>query len=252
MHSNSEALLELNQNRTIVFEDRGKTYTLVCRRVTPRDWERYFSGIVVTSQQQGRERINVVDVNTPRLALAEAVLVDAQGYRVAGDVPLTSMPNWQSRLPLSHRLQLGETLADVRPSQSESEFVIHPEGEEILLDATWSHSGSGMQQYRGLRHVLKTPTEAQHRRYSDEASRSRVVGGSRSAKTFYRGAQLLLAKLYDELVICVEGYCIDSRPLGTPDEIVREMDMLHKVMAAQEIFQPQSTVSLAEASEATE
>lgn len=247
--SKSEAQLELNQRRLIVLEDRGKTYTLICRRVTPEDWKQYFAGIVITSEQRGRERVNVIDVNSPRLALAEAVLVGAEGYKVAGNVPLTEIQNWQSRIPLAHRLQLGETLADVRPSRSEGELTIYPEGEEVLLDATWSavltQTGPAMHGFIGLKHVLKTPSEAQHRRYSDEASRSRIVGGSRSSKTYYSGAQPLLAKLYDELVISVEGYSVDARPLATPEEIVREMDMMHKVMAAQELFQPQTTAQLA-------
>lgn len=252
--SSSESLLELNQRRVIVLSDRDKTYSLFCRRVTPEDWRKYFDAIVITSEQRGRERVNVIDVSSPRLALAESVLIDAEGYKVADDRHITEIPSWQSRIPLAHRLQLGETLADVRPAQSEGELTIYPEGEEVLLDATWSAvetvARSRMQGFTGLKHVLKTPTEAQHRRYSDEASRSRIVGGSRSAKTYYSGAQPLLAKLYDELVISVDGYAVDGRRLESQEQIVREMDMMHKVMAAQELFQPQATVQLAEAEEA--
>jgi len=246
----NEALLELNAQRIIVLADRGKLYTLTCRRITSHDWEKYFSGIVVTSEQRGKERINVIDVTSPRIALAESVLIDAEGYKVSGAVDLMSLPSWQTRIPLNHRQQLGETLADVRPSNAESELVIHAEGEEVLLDATWGFDamvGAGnMQRFVGLKHILKTPTEEQHRRYSREASRSKVIGGSRNGKTVYQGAQPLLAKLYDELVLGVEGYCIDGLALTTKDQIVREMDMLHKVMAAQELFQPQNTASLAD------
>jgi hypothetical protein len=247
--SNDE-LLELNCNRVIVLGDRGRSYRLTCRRITNEDWLRYFSGIVVTSQQDGKERVNVIDVNTPRLALAEAVLEGAEGYKVAGGVELTSLPHWKDRLPLSHRTQLGEILADVRSSEDDYELEIHPEGEEVLLDATWSAVPSDAERffvlrYRGLKHILKTPTEAQYRRYSAEASRSRVVGGSRNGKTVYMGAQPLLAKLYDELVIAVDGYCFDGVQLAADKpKIIREMDMLHKVMAAQELFQPQNTASL--------
>jgi hypothetical protein len=251
MHANKEeASLELNQRRVIVLTDRDKQYTLFCRRIMPDDWKKYFAAIVVTSEQRGKERINVLDVSSPRLALAEAVLIDAEGYKVAGNLNLTEIPNWQSRIPLAHRLQLGETLALVKPSLAEGELVIYPEGEEIQLDAIWSavvtQDGPRMQGFKELKHVLKTPTEAQYRRYSDESSRSRIIGGSRSSKTYYNGAQTLLAKLYDELVISVDGYTVDDNPLATPDQIVREMDMLHKVIAAQEIFRPEQTSQLAE------
>lgn len=250
MSATNEALLELNSQRIIVLVDRGHEYRLGCRRITDADWLRYFAGIVVTSEQKGRERINVIDVTSPRLALAEDVLETAGGYKVAGPTMLTDLPNWQTRIPLNHRQQLGETLADVRPSQADSELTIHAEGEEVLLDASWTavegESGITMQRFVGLKHVLKTPMEEQHRRYSREASRSKVIGGSRNGKTVYQGAQPLLAKLYDELVLGVEGYSIDGLALTTKDQIVREMDMLHKVMAAQELFQPQNTAQLAE------
>lgn len=246
-----EALLELNASRIIVLTDRDKLYTLECRRITSADWEKYFSSIVVTSEQRGKERINVIDVTSPRVALAEAVLISADGYRVAGGGALQDLPNWQTRIPLSHRQQLGETLAGVRAS--EAELSIHAEAEEVLLDATWGFNadlgGGRMQRFLGLKHILKVPTEAQHRRFTAEASRSRVIGGSRSGKTVYSNASLLLAKLYDELIVAVEGYSFNGEPLSTPDVICREMDMSHKVMAAQELFQPQNTASLAEAEE---
>jgi hypothetical protein len=180
--------------------------------------------------------------------------VGAEGYKVAGGGQLCDLPNWQERIPLSHRQQLGETLADVRPSTTETELVIHPEGEEVVLDATWTYRDSDeekeitghMQRFVGLKHILKTPSEEQHRRYSREASRSRVIGGSRNGKTVYQGSQPLLAKLYDELVITVEGYAVAGVPITLPSDITTYMDMLHKVMAAQELFQPQNTASLAD------
>ena len=128
--------------------------------------------------------------------------------------------------------------------------MIYAEGEAVLLDATWTYDSEiSMQRFVGLKHILKTPSAAQHQRYTREASRSRVVGGSRAGQTVYQGAQLLLAKLYDELIQSVEGYTFNGEPLSTPDVIQREMDMLHKVMAAQELFQPQNTASLAESEE---
>lgn len=107
-----------------------------------------------------------------------------------------------------------------------------------------------MRRFTGLKHVFETPSEEQHRRYLREASRSFVVGGSRAGKTIYRGAQALLAKLYDELVISVEGYSLGGAPVSGPGTAKAQMDLLHKVMAAQELFQPQDTASVAEAEEA--
>lgn len=248
----SEAFyFDLAANRIILLEDRNRVYALTCRRITEEDWRSYFSSIVVTAEQEGKSRINTIDVSSPRLALAESVLTGATGYKVADGSELTQIPGWQKKIPLAHRLRLGETVADVRPSQQDEEFTIYPEGEVVLLDATFSAVPTAdeyglvylaMRRLIGLKHVLRTPTEEQHRRYTREASRSKVVGGSRTGKTIYQGAQLLLAQLYDDLIVSVEGYSVGETPL-TVDRaaIVREMDMLHKVIAAQELFQPQDT-----------
>jgi hypothetical protein len=241
----SEVLLDLSQPRSITLYDRGRSYTLHCRRITDQDWTAYFNGITVSSQQEGRERINVVDVTTPRVALAEALLTGAEGYSVAGGSEITSLENWQTRIPFAHRVKLGETLADCRPSK-DVELTIYPEGEVVLLDATWGLVDGKMLKFTELKHIFNTPTEAQHRRYLREASRSTIVGGSRSGKTLYRGAQLLLAKLYDELIVKAEGYAFEGEPFTANTQVIAGMDMLHKVMAAQELFQPQDTASVAE------
>lgn len=245
----SETLLDLSQPRTVVLNDRGHRYELKCRRVTDADWTQYFEGIYVSNEQHGREMIRVNDFNTPRIALAEAVLTGATGYLVDGGAELTSLPNWQRAIPLPHKLKLADVLASARPAKAE-QITIFAEGEVVMLDATWSAAaGDGMQHFSGLKHVLKSPSEEQYRRYLRESSRSFIQGGSRTGKTIYRGAQLLLAKLYDELVVSVDGYSLEGEPLGGKTIIITTMDMHHKVMAAQEIFQPQETALVADEDE---
>lgn len=256
----AEALLDLATPRTIVLDDHQNDhqYILRCRRITENDWKQYFAGIVVSSEQSGKERVNVIDVSSARLVLAEAVLQSAEGYKVVGGAELSTLSDWKKKVPLAHRRKLGDVLVDARLSVNDSEILIYPEGEVVSLDATWSaayHDGTdepepydpfyAMEAFLGLKHLLRTPSEEQHRRYASQSSRSRVVGGSRSGKTIYPGAQMLLATLYDELVVRVEGYCVNGEPLADRTVIVREMDLLHKVTAAQEIFQPQDTAQLA-------
>ena len=241
--------LDLAVPRTVELQDRGRTYTLHCRRITEEDWTKYFLSIVIVSEQSGRERINTVDVNAARLALVGRVLTGAEGYRVEGGAELTSLDGWQSRVPLAHRLRLAEVLTDVRPSAEEDDGLIYLNGDEIVLAASWNMDGA-MVQVNGLKHRLAVPSEAQYRRYSNQASRSRVIGGSRTGKTIYSGAQITLAELYDELILSVDGYAFHGVPLADDKEAIRsKMDMLHKVMAAQELFQPQETAQLAAADE---
>ena len=140
---------------------------------------------------------------------------------------------------------MAATLADVRPSASLDEFVIRAEGEEVSLDAAWSvdEETGKMVAYAGLKHLFKTPTAAHQKRYNQAASRSVVVGGSRTGRTIYTGAQETLCDLYDELVLSVDGYAVKGEPLAGLDQIRSYMDLHHKFTAAQELFNPSSSVS---------
>jgi hypothetical protein len=245
-------LLDLAKPRTIAIEDRGRSYKLHCRRITDRDWTEYFNKIVFSSEQKsGREQINSLDVSTPRIVLAEAGLERVEGYRVSNGGDIHQLEDWRKKVPLAHRSILGAILADARPAAQGDDLTIHAEGDEVLIDATWSAVDSPegkttMQRFRGLKHVLKTPSDEQFRRYASQTSRSIVVGGSRGGRTIYPNSNFILAQLYDELVIAVDGYAIGDKPLQTDREAIRrEMDMLHKVIVAQEIFNPTSTAQLA-------
>jgi hypothetical protein len=243
----NEALLDLAQPRIIALSDRGKTYLLGCRRVTDSDWREYLLGGTVTSESNGKERFDTVETDTPFIELAERVLTSATGYAVTGGGAITDLPNWQKKVPLAHRRMVGYTLADVGPSAA-GDLTIDPEVEVISLDATWSGLGGadGMMKYFGLLHFLKTPSEAQYRRYANESSRRRVIGGSRSGKTVYSNASMiLLAEMYDDLIVRVDGYSVNGSKLEGAENIAREMDMFHKIRAAQELFAPSSAVKLA-------
>ena len=235
-------LLNLSAPRSITLHDRNRKFTLLCRRVTKEDWLAYFAAIRVTSENTQEGRVSSQDFQTAQLVLAERVLTGAEGYTVAGGAELTSLPDWQSKIPLNHRLQLGMTLADVAVSESLDEFVIHPEGEEVLLDAIWPGEDGAMLRYNGLKHIFKTPTPAQHKRFRDAASRSLLIGGSRTGRTVYLGAHATLCELYDELILAVEGYCADiPDALYARPDIIAHMDTYHKFVAAKELFNPTPT-----------
>jgi hypothetical protein len=232
------ATIELTAERVIVLEGVRGTYTLVCRRVTKEDWAAYFEAIFNTSKREGQDTVQGFDAQTARLVLAERVITDATGYKVAGDVELKSLPNWKRLIPLNHRIEVADILASAR-AVSDDDGLIHPEGDSVSINCVWGADDEGtMQAVTGLKHVLAAPSEAQHRRYAREASRTRILGGDRKGETLYPGAQMTLAALYDELVLSVDGYLVNGQPLSSKELIAREMDAHHKVMAAQQIFQP--------------
>jgi hypothetical protein len=238
-------LLDLNWPRNIQLHDRGRVFTIECRRVEPADWLKYFAAITVTSEQIEGKRVSTSDFDTPRILLAELVMTGASGYKVDAVDHITQLANWQQRIPLAHRLQIGSTLAHVRVSDPADDFLIRAEGEEVSIDAAWSldpESGR-MVAFQGLKHLFKMPTQAQHKRYSSAASRSVVVGGSRTGKTIYTGAQEVLCELYDELIVSVDGYSWNDTPLADVRKVRDCMDLHHKFTAAQELFNPASTVT---------
>lgn len=234
------AAIELATPRVIVIEERGKQYRLTLARIGKKQWTHYFEGIVSTSENQAGKRVDSFDSSSARIDLVERSLQNAEGYATADGSPVTSAANWQSLLPLSHRLAAGNTIVNVDRAEASDDEPIVLGAEAVYLNAVWSADDKGvMQKYRGLCHRFKTPDADQQRRFSRDSSRSRIVGGSRKAKTLWMGPQATLVELYDELIVSVDGYQVNGVELGADrDVIVAEMDTYHKVAAADVLFSP--------------
>jgi hypothetical protein len=233
------ASIELASPRTIAIDDRGRKFLLTLKRIDRKAWLRYFDGIVNVSENQNGQRVNRYDNSAAKLELVQNSLIDAKGYPIDKD-SITLYENWQQKLPLAHRLAVGEQLVNVeRGSESEDEtFVLG--FETVILNVVWGADDSGiMRKYSGLRHCFNTPTEEHQARLSRDSSRSIIVGGSRRGTTRWLGIQPTLVELYDELIKSVDGYAVNGVDLGSDREaIVGEMDTYHKVAAADLLFSP--------------
>jgi hypothetical protein len=239
------ATIELTQPRTIVIKDRKRSYSLVVGRIARADWLKYFEGIVSISEMQEGRRIDSSDSTAARLELVESKLIDAQGYAgyaTSGALASAVLPEgWQQKIPLGHRLAAGNALVSVTAvdAADEDNAPLALGVEAICLNAVWGADEEGvMREYRGLCHRFRTPTAEQQRRFSRDASRSMIIGGSRTGKTRYLGARATLVALYDELIESVEGYTVDGKPLGGREQIIAEMDTYHKAVAADRLFSP--------------
>lgn len=242
--------IDLASNRVIAINDRGRSYKLVVAPIAQKKWLRYFDGCVSASEYADGARIDSNDFSAARRELAESVLIDAEGYTTSQ--PLHEIEAWQTKLPASHLLTLGATLCAVSVSDDLDDAPIQIGRETVILEATWNANDSGeMRRLRGLRHVFESPSGDQQRRYSRDASRSRVVGGSRSGRTIWLGAQATLMDLYDELVVEVDGYSLSGKPIVDRDEIAEVMDGFHKVVAAAALFSP-APLKVAEVKEGDE
>jgi hypothetical protein len=233
------ASIELKAPRIIVIEDRGKQYVFTVARILKKQWLRYFDAILNISENQGGKRVDSFDSSTAQISLVEESLITASGYTLPeGKTAIDQVDGWKTMLPVSHRLGVGRALIAVSASQPTDEDAIALGQESVYLDATWGVGEDGkMCRYHGLRHNFTVPTAEQQRRFARDNSRSRVVGGSRTAKTQWLGAQATLAELYDELIMSVEGYTVGG---AAPDRdaIVEYMDTYHKVAAADLLFAP--------------
>jgi len=232
--------IELAKPRILANKERGKTYLLTVAPIAKKQWLRYFEGIVSTSENQAGKRIDSFDSSSARIALLEANLTDASGYKTADGSPVNAKPGWQQLIPLRHRQAAANALVDVERADPDEDAQLMLGADAVYLNAVWSADEKGMvQKFNGLCHRFKTPTDEQQRRYSRDSSRSVIVGGSRKAKTRWLGPQATLVELYDELIVSVEGYAMNGGDLGGDrDAIVSWMDAYHKVAAADILFSP--------------
>jgi hypothetical protein len=231
------AAIELAKPRIIPVEDRGKTYRFTVRRILKNDWLKYFSGIISSSENADGKVVNSSDSSASRLELVDAVLTNADGFPLVDGKPVTEIEDWKSKLPLGHRLAIGNTLTSVTPSApTDEEFAFG--FEKVYLDALWGAGESGgLLQYTRLLHIFRTPGVDHQRRFARDASRSTVVGGSRTGKTLWMGARTTMVELYDELIIGVDGYTVNGVPLCDPN-VATEMDAYHKYVAIDVLFAP--------------
>ena len=235
--------IDLAAPRSIVIRQAGRAYTFHIRPITEQDWFAYFDSIVTTSERKGNDVVRRSDAGAAGVTLVEKVLTGAEGYRLPpGQTSLTGLDGWESKIPMQHRLAIAEVLLNVSAIElGESDDALLIGSEAVALEALWSADEQGnIRKHAPLVHVFDTPSADHQRKYLRDASRSRIVGGSRQGRTVWQGAQRTLAALYDELIQDVQGYVWGSSSLACADrtEIARRMDTRHKVAAAEKLFAP--------------
>jgi hypothetical protein len=233
------ALLPLDAERVVSFKQNGHALTFHFRRLTVGDWMRYFEAITLRSVSvagaRKQSRTDEFDYRTARLKLVDDALESVDGYTIP-----PNLANWKARLPYGHKLAAAQLLEGAEPSTNvdrDRAFTILADSDEVFLDASWGSSTPGeMTRYLGLVHRFKPVTAEQMRKYNRATSRSVVIGGRHGGTTEYAKPYNVLAELYDELIVSVDGYSIKGQPLEGAEAIRREMDTYHKVEAVQQLF----------------
>lgn len=236
MDSDEKQLLPLDIERAVVFRSGSASYRHVFRRIGWNAWERFYNKIEAEIENgAGGSVTRIVSAEAATLWLYSNCVLRAEGYRVSDGRKLEDLPQWRERIPQGHRLKAANVLMQVT-AQGGAEDVIEAEGETVTLSAIWSEQDGGMAKYSRLVHRFATPTNEHRHRLARARARAQVTGGSRSGRTVIPSAQPVLAALYDELIVSVEGYAMAQHPISGREEIAREMDGYHKVVAAGEIF----------------
>lgn len=234
-------LIALDGKRAVTFRDKGQPFTYHFGRITDADYRNlYFPGLSVSSENANGVMLNKIDVWTPALALLDAKLERVEGY-IMREGDLMQLPNWKQKLPHGHREKAMDLLLDVTPSaQAPASDYFDPDCTEVWLDAIWglnqAEDGPANRKFLGLVHRFTPPSAAQSQKWNRAAGESRVVGGSRRMQTVRAGKHGLMADLYDELIISVDGYSVGGTALADAAAVKREMDTFHKVAAIRLLF----------------
>jgi len=231
------ALLPLDlAERSVCWRNReGQVRTHTFRRLTERDWDGYFLRIKFENDRKSE----LLDWNSAKVWLYGQCVTRVAGYQVRGGGNLCDLPNWRDKIPFGQRLDAIDLLTTAYRNDGEQEM--EPDCEVVALDAFWDAADGKMVQYTGLVHRFKSPAAEDLIRYSRETNRSEIVPGP-AGKTIRMVRQRVLLKLYDELIVSVDGYGVGAaqgselKPLSSREEIVREMDAGHKAVAVSQLF----------------
>lgn len=221
---NAPVLLNLDVPRVIALKSKSGEFKYKTRRVTLKDWERCFQGIVDQTMRVDGELQKVYDAETTLVDLADRVLVDAE----------------PAKIPFAHRAAIGTTLWTAVPATPDREVF---DCETVEIAAIWPTNGS-TQAFEGLVHRFRNITLDDLKKYRFESVRVRVRGDGRNSVTIYPSKLAIAMKMYDELIESVEGYAVGGVPLATKEDIVREMDGAHKAVAALHLFTRDYEVSV--------
>jgi hypothetical protein len=108
---------------------------------------------------------------------------------------------------------------------------------EVRVELECSSSGAA---YPRLAHVFRPPTVEAERAYRRLLAETLIVRGGRpeasGPRTLLPARLPALVRLYDELILRVEGYSIHFQAPVSREQVIEHMDAWHKRVAVQTLF----------------
>jgi hypothetical protein len=228
-----KAELALDTPRVIALKTARGEFKYKTRRVTLKDWEACFLGIIDQTMRVDGQFEKVFDRDTALVELADRVLVSAADldYQAFKDTKL---------VPISHRLAIGSILQSISAQEGATPAA---DSLEIVVAGIWPIGGVS-HVFENLIHRFRHPEIEHLKRFRFESSRVRVRGEGKDSVSMYPSRLAIAMKIYDDLIESVDGYMVNGVPLEGVENIKREMDGAHKAVAALQIFTRENEVEV--------
>jgi hypothetical protein len=225
-------LLDLAAPIRVEFRHRGIPLVHILNRPTQRDWLAYAKGVSTTYEFAGEGiHAEISGELEAQGKLWRGSIRSVEGYVGADGRPIAEIyPDvWREKIPASHIELAVRALAAVRLKTAEDPALTNPVAFILDLESQAVELEMDGVAHGPLVHHFRIPTLNEYNKFKRLMADSRLVGGTRHLKTIMFSRLPGLVKLYDELIISVEGY---QPPV--PDF----MDAIHKQVAVQGLFEP--------------
>ena|SRR2546425_5489820 len=220
--------------RVCCMQDRGPIYRHIFRRITPADWQGFFLNLRMDAAHGDAP---IVGMEAASLRLYLDAIVRAEGCEMPDGRKPEEQPGWPTCIPRGHRLLAVDLLLNVTSSAGKP-VVTDAKGLSVYVDALWGEGDppGSVKKYFGLIHRFRRPTAEHRQRLVDAGKASFMMAGAFHGKAVLFSSNATLVALYDELIETVDGYSVGGLPLGSREQIVREMDIPHKAVSVGQIF----------------
>jgi hypothetical protein len=241
--------LDLSAPIRIEFKHRGIPLAHVLNRPGQRDWLNYAKGVSTTYEFAGEGiHAEISGELEAQGKLWRASIRSVEGYGGADGRAIAEVyPDvWREKIPASHVELAVRALAAVRVKTAEDPALTNPVAFILDLESQAVELEMDGVAHAPLVHHFRIPTLNEFAKFRRLMADSRLVGGTRHLKTIMFSRLPGLVKLYDELIISIEGYKAGQSPIDNRQSTIEQMDAIHKQVAVQGLFEPpteQSAVS---------
>lgn len=180
-----------------------------------------------------RLRVRTTDA---ALLLWERLALRVEGYTLpeSGDVDA----GWRTLIPLAHKEAAVRALTLVAPASAPVTDGSNNDGfavgcGEVAVELESISAGVA---YPRLAHFFRPPTVEAERAYRRLLAETLIVRGGRAPRTLLPARLPALVRLYDDLILRVEGYSLHLQPPDSRLQLLEHMDAWHKRVAVQTLF----------------